>query len=202
MNRISRDDEQWKLPLFFAIIFCTISARRFQILTTESYMHTTQKDIPRGHLRSTIGFEILVQDVMTKNALSILKYDSVMRAAHILSENNISGLPVVDKENHVIGVITQADILSIVGVRKGHTFKDLLKHMLGEPLSERKVGDIVADIMASPVVTIKADATIAEAAQSMDEKKIRRLPVVDDKNKLIGIISRADILKAVIINLT
>jgi len=52
------------------------------------------------------------------------------------------------------------------------------------------------------VVTIKAQATIAEAAQSMDEKRIRRLPVVDDKNKLIGIISRADILKAVIRNLT
>ena len=165
-------------------------------------MRTTQKDFPGGHLRSTIGFEILVQDVMTKKVLSILKYDSVMHVASILSENNISGLPVVDKENHVIGVITQADILSIVGVRKGHTFKDLLKHMLGEPLSERKVGDIVGDIMASPVVTIKADATIAEAAQSMDEKRIRRLPVVDDKNKLIGIISRADILKAVIRNLT
>ena len=124
-----------------------------------------------------------------------------MHVAGILSEKNISGLPVVDKENKVIGIITQADILSMVGVRKEHTFKDLLKHMFGEPLPERKAGDIVGDIMASPAAAIKSDANIAEAAQMMDVRRIRRLPVVDDNNKLLGIISRADILKAVLRNL-
>jgi len=95
-------------------------------------------------------------------------------------------------------MVTQADILSMVGVRKEHTFKDLLKHMLGEPLPERRIGDIVADIMTSSVVTIKPNENIAEAARIMDEKKVRRLPVVDDGNVLVGIISRADILKAVL----
>jgi len=104
----------------------------------------------------------------------------------------------VDKENKVIGIITQADILSVVGMRKEHTFKDLLRHMLGEPLPERKIGDIVADIMASPAITIKPQANIAEVAQIMDERRIRRLPVVDDRNRLAGIISRADILRAVL----
>jgi sulfide:quinone oxidoreductase len=161
-------------------------------------MDTTSKDTPDGHLSSTIGFEMFVEDVMTRNVISVLKYDSIMQAAHILSQKNISGLPVVDKENNVIGIITQADILSVVGMRKEHTFKDLLKHMLGERLPERKIGDIVADIMASPAVTLTPRSNIAEAAQIMDEKKIRRLPVVDDGNKLVGIISRADILKAVL----
>jgi predicted transcriptional regulator len=55
--------------------------------------------------------------------------------------------------------------------------------------------------MACPAATIKSDANIAEATQMMDVKRIRRLPVVDDKNKLLGIISRADILKAVLRNL-
>lgn len=165
-------------------------------------MNMKQSDIAGGgHLRSTIGLEILAQDVMTKDVITIQKYDDVMHVAGILSEKNISGLPVVDKENKVIGIITQADILSMVGVRKEHTFKDLLKHMLGKPLPERKAGDIVADIMASPAVSIKPDANIAEATQMMDEKKIRRLVVVDDKNVLLGIISRADILKAVLRNL-
>ena len=154
-----------------------------------------------GHIRSTVGLEMNVQDVMTGDVISILKYESIMHVAKILSEKNISGLPVVDKKNKVIGIITQADILSILGIKKGHTLKDLLKHMLGEPLPERKTGDIVADIMASPAATIKADANIAEAVQMMDVKRIRRLPVVDDKNKLLGIISRADILKAVLRNL-
>jgi CBS domain-containing protein len=153
------------------------------------------------HLRSTIGDGVLVRDVMSRDVISVQKFESVVTVASILSEQNISGLPVVDKQKHVIGIITQADILSMVGVRKEHTFKDLLKHMLGEPLPERRTGDHVADIMTSSPLTITADATIAEVAQTMDEKKIRRLPVVDEKKRLVGIISRADILKAVLKNL-
>ena len=161
-------------------------------------MKTTHNDIAGGHLKSTIGLEMLVRDVMTRDSISILKYESIKHAANVLLENNISGLPVVDKEKNVIGMITQADILSMVGIRRGNTFKDLLKHILGEPLPERKLGDIVGDIMVSTVVTIKLDSNIAEAARIMDERNIRRLPVVDDKNVLIGIITRADILRAVI----
>ena len=149
-------------------------------------------------LKSTIGLDMLVHDVMTRDIISVQKYESVLHVAHILAEKNISGLPVVDKKNKVIGIITQADILSVVGIRKEHTLKDLLKHMLGEPLPEKKLGDIVADIMVSPAVTIKPTANIAVAAQVLDEKRIRRLPVVDAENRLIGLISRADILKAVL----
>lgn len=161
-------------------------------------MSTANKDVTEKYIRSNIGYEIFVRDVMTKNVISIFKYDNILQVANILLEKNISGLPVVDKENRLVGVVTQADILSMVGIRKEHTIKDVLKHMLGERLPERKIGDIVGDIMASSIITISPDANIAEAAQIMDEKKIRRLPVVDEKNKVIGIITRADILKAVI----
>jgi CBS domain-containing protein len=161
-------------------------------------MDTTPENVSGRHIRSSIGFEMHVQDVMTREVLSITKYESIMRVANILSEKNISGLPVVDNENRVVGIITQADILSMVGVGREHTFKDLLKYLLGEPLPERRVGDHVGDIMTSPAVTIKPDMNIAEAVRLMDEKRIRRLTVVDGKNVLIGIITRADILKAVI----
>ncbi len=161
-------------------------------------MNTAHNDADSGHLRSSIGLEMLVQDVMTRNVISVSKFDSIMNVANILTEKNISGLPVVDKEMKVIGIITQADILSIVGVSREHTFKDLLKYMLGEPLPHRKLGDLVGDIMTSPALTIKPLANIAEAVKIMDEKRIRRLTVVDDGNTLIGILTRADILKAVI----
>ncbi len=161
-------------------------------------MSAETKGSSDGHLRSKVGFEMLVRDVMTRNVLSITKYESIMHVADILTENNISGLPVVDKENKVLGIISQADILSMVGVSREHTFKDLLKYMLGERLPERRVGDLVGDIMTSPALTIKPDTNIAEAVKMMDEKKIRRLTVVDEKNALIGILTRADILKAVI----
>ena len=161
-------------------------------------MNTTHDDVRGGHLRSTLGFEMQVRDVMTKEVISIPKFESIMCAANILSEKNISGLPVVDKGQKVIGIITQADILSMLGVGRDHTFKDLLKYMLGEPLPERKIGDLDGDIMTAPALTIRPEANIAEVVRIMDERKVRRLPVVDEKDILIGIISRADILKAVI----
>ena len=149
-------------------------------------------------MRSNLGLEMLVRDVMTKGVLSITKFESIMLVADILTEKNISGLPVVDKDNKVVGIITQADILSMIGVSRDHTFKDLLRYMMGEPLPHRRLGDHVGDIMTTPALTIKPDMNVAEAVKIMDEKRIRRLTVVDDKNTLIGILTRADILKAVI----
>jgi CBS domain-containing protein len=70
--------------------------------------------------------------------------------------------------------------------------------MLGEPFPERRMGDIVGDVMTSGVLTTSPQKNIAEVVRIMDEKKIRRLPVVDEKKKLVGIISRADILKAIL----
>jgi CBS domain-containing protein len=161
-------------------------------------MQTYKKETGKAHLRSQIGFEMRVRDVMTTKLISISKYESIITVANILTEKSISGLPVVDKENKVLGIITQADILSMVGVSREHTFKDLLRYMLGEKLPERKMGDLVGDIMTSPALTIKPEANIAEAVKMMDEKRIRRLTVVDEQHKLIGILTRADILKAVI----
>src|SRR5574341_835443 len=142
------------------------------------------------HIQSTMGRDMLVKDVMTKGVISISKYESVMYVADILSEKSISGLPVVDKANKVVGIITQADILSMVGVGREHTFKDLLKYMLGEKLPERRMGDHVGDIMTAPAITISPEANIAEAVKIMDDKRIRRLTVVDGDHKLTGIITR------------
>jgi CBS domain-containing protein len=161
-------------------------------------MQAARKESASSGLRSQIGIELRVRDVMTTNIISISKYETIFAAANILTERNISGLPVVDKENKVLGIITQADILSMVGVSREHTFKDLLRYMLGEKLPERRIGDFVGDIMTSPALTIKPEANVADAVKTMAEKRIRRLTVVNEQNHLIGILTRADILKAVI----
>lgn len=152
----------------------------------------------RSGLKSAVGVEMLVRDVMTKKVITVLKYENIGHVANILSSKNISGLPVVDKDNKVIGIVTQADVLSMFGVRKENALKDLLRHLLGEQLPERRMGDIVGDIMTSPADTISPLSTVSQAAQKMDERRIRRLPVIDENNELLGIITRADILKAVI----
>jgi CBS domain-containing protein len=161
-------------------------------------MDKAEKETSDKLIRSALGEEMLVRDVMTMDVITVSKYESVLKVADILSEKNISGLPVMDRHNRVVGIITQADILSVLGLGRDHTFKDVLKSWLGEPLPRRRMGDVVGDIMTYPAIFIRPEATIAEAVRIMDDRKIRRLTVIDGKDKLLGILTRADILKAVL----
>jgi CBS domain-containing protein len=137
-----------------------------------------------------------VRDAMTRNVLSVNKFEDISRAVNLLADKNISGLPVVDRENRVVGIISEADVVSMVGPRRAHTFKELLRSIVGHPLPERKMGHIVGDIMTSPAVTVYPDAEISEVVRLMDGHRIRRLPVVDKDQRLVGLISRSDIVKA------
>jgi len=169
----------------------------------KAYVDITEEDLKKiytialRHARERLAHNVLVDEVMTKEVVAVKKYDDIQEAARLLTENRISGLPVVDAENSVLGVVTEADILSMTGIKDGHNFRDILRHILGEPLPERKSGHLVGDIMTSPAITTRPDADIKEVAKILDEKRIKRLPVVDRKNKLVGVISRADIVRAI-----
>lgn len=175
---------------------------RAALREVKTYVDITEEDLRKiyaialKHAKERISLRILVRDVMTKDVTVVRKYDDVNEAARLLSEHRISGLPVVDKENTVIGVITEADILSMIGIKEGHSFRDILRHILGEPLPERKAGHIVGDVMTTPALTTGPGVDIREVAKILDEKRIKRLPVVDKENRLLGIISRADIVRA------
>lgn len=148
------------------------------------------------HARARAALAMCVRDAMSREVLSVNRFEDITRAVKILAENNISGLPVVDRENRVVGIISEADVVSMVGSRRPHTFKDLLRHVLGHSIPERKMGHIVGDIMTSPAVTTHPDTEISEAVRMMDERKVRRLPVVDKEQRLVGLISRSDIVKS------
>lgn len=169
----------------------------------ETYIDITEEDLRKiyaialRHAKERHALKISVRDVMTQKVITVKRDEDIHEAARLLSENRISGMPVVNEEDHAIGVVSEADILSMAGMRRGHTFKDILRHILGEPLPERRTGDRVEDIMSSPAITIGPDADIREAARILDEKRIKRLPVVDEQNKITGIISRADIVRAI-----
>lgn len=169
----------------------------------KTYIDVTEEDLIKiyeialKYAKERTALKISIRDVMTKDVITIKNDADVNDVIRLLSDNNISGLPVIGNENHVIGIVTEADILSMAGMKRGHTFRDILKHILGEPLPLRKTGSKVGDVMTSPAITTKAGVSIKEAAKIMDERRIKRLPVVDSKNKLIGIISRADIVRAI-----
>ncbi|HXX56569.1 MAG TPA: CBS domain-containing protein [Thermodesulfovibrionales bacterium] len=148
------------------------------------------------HAQARCASSMRVRDAMTRDVLSVSKFDDISLAVKLLSEKNISGLPVVDRESRVVGIISEADVVSMVGSRRAHTFKEILRSIVGHPLPERKMGHLVGDIMTSPAITVYLDTEISEAVRIMDGRRIRRLPVVDKYERLIGLISRSDIVKA------
>lgn len=184
---------------------CSLSDNdlRAALLEMKTYVDVTEEDLKKifeialRHARERVRSRIPVRDVMTKNVVTVNGNADLHEAAHLLSENRISGMPVVDEINHVIGVISEADLLILAGLQREHSFKDILRNILGEPLPGRKRGDRVKDVMSFPPVTSKAEDDVREVAQIFDERRIKRLPVVDDEGKLIGIISRGDIVRAI-----
>ncbi len=169
----------------------------------KTYVDITEEDLKKiyeialRHARERITFQMPVRNVMTKNVITVSPDADLQEAASRLSENRISGMPVVDDNSRVIGVISEADILISAGMKRDHTFKDILRNIIGEPIPAKKGGKKVQDVMSFPPITSKADDDIGEVAKILDERRIKRLPVVDDEGKLLGIVSRADIVRAI-----
>jgi CBS-domain-containing membrane protein len=176
---------------------------RAALVEMKTYVDVTEEDLKKiyeiavRHARQQKMSRIPVREVMTKHVVTISPDADLHEAAHVLSEHKISGMPVVDKSKRVVGVISQADILILAGMHKEHTFKDILRSILGEPMPTRKTGDKVKDVMSFPPITSKADDELGDVAQILDERRIKRLPVVDEEGKLIGVISRADIIRRI-----
>lgn len=174
---------------------------RAALKEVKTYVDITEEDlrtiyeIALKHARERLAVKVPVREIMTPDVVAIGKEADIHEAARLLSENRISGLPVVDSGNRVLGVVSEADILSTAGMKKEHTFRDILRHLLGEPLPGRKEGKTVEDIMSSPAITTAPEADIRDAARIIDKHRIKRLPVVDDAGRLVGIVSRADIVR-------
>jgi CBS domain-containing membrane protein len=185
--------------------YCQISDEdlRAALKEMKTYMDITEDDLKKiytmalRHAEQRVARRIFVRDVMTQNVIKVREDADINEVATLLSENRISGLPVVDIQDRVIGMITEADVLAMVGIKKGHTFKDVIRHLLGEPLSGPKRSKRLRDVMTKPAITTSPEADIREIASTLDEKRIKRLPVVDEQGKLIGVISRADIVRAI-----
>lgn len=169
----------------------------------KAYVDITEDDLKKiyeialRHAQERVALQMPVRAVMSKRVVTIARDADLHQAAQILSENRISGAPVVDEEGRVIGVLSEADILTLAGMKREHTFKDILRNVLGEPVPARKKGNKVEDVMSFPPLTAKADDAIGDVAKVLDDRRIKRLPVVDDNGKLVGIISRADIVRSI-----
>lgn len=142
-----------------------------------------------------------VKDIMVKKVITLSPEMSADEALQKLLEKEISGLPVVDKNNKLIGMFTEKSILRAIlpsYVEKvGQFVYDADSKKLAEKV--QRLNQIkVKDIMRQEVVTAGPEAPLYEVARIMLIQKIRRVPVVDKDNIVIGIIARQDVLKALV----
>ena len=144
--------------------------------------------------------DLRVQDVMTNLVVSLRPDESVHEAAQRLTQNRISGAPVTEN-GRVVGMVSEADlvhaVLPPVKVDRGLSVLDMLYVMGTARPHGHPHGRTVDEVMSKLVVTIGPEDSIWKAADRMERRGIKRLPVVDDDGYLIGLISRADVVKAV-----
>ncbi len=141
------------------------------------------------------------KDIMSADVITVKKDATIEEIAHILTEKNISGVPVVDDDNSVIGVVTQKDLLykkieprfpPVVEILGGLIFLKSVKNYNEE--LRKLVATKAEEIMTKKVVTVDEDTDIERIAELMVEQDINRIPVVK-ASKLVGIISRTDVVK-------
>lgn len=128
------------------------------------------------------GRQLRVRDLMTVEPLTVRDNSPLVKADRIMRESGVSGLPVVDGEGKLVGVLSRTDLM----------------RMAGESANEEWHGLSVASTMTAPGLTVEADAALAEAAARMEEHRVHRLVVVDTEDgHPTGILSTTDLVRSI-----
>jgi CBS-domain-containing membrane protein len=136
----------------------------------------------------------LVQDVMTRDVLTVTPQTAYREIVDLLVRCRVTAVPVVDEERRVIGVVSEADLL-----HKVEFIGDQHQRRTFERPSRRSARDkahaaSAADLMTAPAITVRAETSVVAAARRMELDHVKRLPVVGADGRLVGIVSRRDLL--------
>jgi CBS domain-containing protein len=145
-----------------------------------------------------------VKDVMTRDVLTVRPDTHVTAVARLLREHAISGMPVVDSEGTVVGLITELDLVarharphfpsyfgfldSIIYLESPRRYHESMRHILATTAGE---------LMTAPVRTVDPDMSLQDLATLMVEHNVNPVPVLDDQGHLVGIVSHTDLLKMI-----
>ncbi|MFI6620217.1 CBS domain-containing protein [Streptomyces sp. NPDC050528] len=141
-----------------------------------------------------------VGSVMTTEVVRATYGTPFKEVARLLGEHRISGLPVVDEDDQVIGVVSETDLMAHQAEapdpyepKKRFRFADLTRS--AKRRAAKATARTAGQLMTAPPVTVHADDTIVEAARTMAKHRVERLPVLDEENRLVGIVTRRDVLQ-------
>ena len=140
-----------------------------------------------------------VKDVMTSPVISIEPEAAILQAVRVMLQRHISGLPVIDKEGHLVGIVTDGDFLRRSETGTQRQRPRWLEYLIGPGrLADeytRSHGRKVSDIMTADPVTVTEETPLEEIVRLMEKRQIKRLPVVRDQ-QVVGIVSRANLVHA------
>jgi CBS domain-containing protein len=140
-----------------------------------------------------------VKDVMTRSVISVGPDESIMKAARLMLQNRISGLPVIDKDGELMGIVTEGDFLRRGELGTQRRRPKWLEFIVGPGrLAEEYVhstGRKIDEIMTTDPVTASEDDTLEKVVEVMERRHVKRLPVVKN-GRIVGIISRANLMHA------
>jgi len=152
------------------------------------------------HALKRLMHSVKAADIMTEKVISVHKETSAKEIAEIMAERNVSGLPVIDDREHVLGIISEKDFLFQMGKDGMKSIMSIITECLGNkaclaaPIRTQKA----VDIMTSPAITVNGNTPVVDIVNLFAEKNINRVPVINQQLRLVGIVSRADALQTVI----
>jgi CBS domain-containing protein len=147
--------------------------------------------------------EIRVKDVMNRHVVSVAVGDTVQDVLNLMVENRVSALPVVDRRERCVGIISISDLIDLTrDLNEGLDLFDRCEESAGVALVEKLAMSVgherVDSLMTEAVVAVSSETLVVKAAQEMLRHRVHRLPVVDKDNQLLGILSTTDVLKALV----
>jgi CBS domain-containing protein len=144
---------------------------------------------------------MIVKNIMKRDVFTIPHTATYYEAAKLLHEHNISGAPIVDDHNKLVGMITEKDLFKVLYPFYKSYYENPELYSDAED-RENKASEIKDDVIekfySHDIVTVNPDTLIMQAGAMLIAKGIHRMPVVDDEGKIVGIISRGDIFSEVL----
>ena len=150
--------------------------------------------------------ELTAQDIMTKDVVTITKDSTIGDLSKLLISNKISGVPVVDEKGKLVGMVTDGDIITedISPIFPYYIDPFMMSYGFIENIEQYQkdmkgyLETSVEEIMTRKVRSVKMDTPVSEVAKIMVRNKINRVPVVDNDNKLVGIIARDNVIESMV----
>jgi CBS domain-containing protein len=133
---------------------------------------------------------MLVHELMTPDPETVTGETRVKAAVDLLARRRVSALPVVDDEGRIRGVVSEVDLV------RDAIVPDIRAHLLPEEGSRRAPATIVSEVMSSPAITVHERTDLAEVVDLMSTARLKSLPVVDGDGRVVGVISRSDVIRS------